>query len=139
MYQFFRTFKLLLSTLSPFSCLFHFFQCDQMAKLLFKIWPFSTIIICLITWKCCQRELKLCQIALKIAKDILQFAKVAKFCQIWSHWICVVVIIVFLLIFGCKCYDANGTFVSNDISSSCLHFQTVWLPFAFYRHSFELN
>ena len=54
---------------------------------LFNIWPFTTMNVCLIAKVFPKVGSKFCQIYhQKIAKDIKNFANVAKFCQILSHY-----------------------------------------------------
>ena len=61
-------------------------QRDQMARLYFNIWPFISTKICPMTHKISQRRSKILpndKLTLK-TKDI---SKVAKYRQIWSHWL----------------------------------------------------
>ena len=63
-------------------------QCDQMAILLFNLWPFTAMTICPIA-KNANVGSKVCQIinepSKKLPKDFYNFAKVAKFRQIWQQ------------------------------------------------------
>ena len=62
-------------------------DCQQ---ILLNIWPFVTIKICWVASEIANVGTKVCQILnqlfQKLPKDFSNFAKVAKFCQIWSHW-----------------------------------------------------
>ena len=66
-------------------------HCDQMAKLFFNVWPYTTMKISPKVFKICQRRFKFCQILnappKKVQMFFLNLAKVAKFCQVWSHWL----------------------------------------------------
>ena len=64
-------------------------QCDQMARLCFIFWPFTTTKNYPKPQHIAKVGLKVCQILkklLKIAIDFKKISKVAKFRQTWSHW-----------------------------------------------------
>ena len=65
-------------------------QCAQMARLFFNIWPFITMQIWQIAQHICHSRFKILPNSkkkfFKIAQILLNFANVAKFRQIWSHW-----------------------------------------------------
>ena len=54
-------------------------QCDQIARLFFNIWPFTSRKICQKVYKICQSSFKFLPNR-KIGQDFEDFAKV------WSHW-----------------------------------------------------
>ena len=61
-------------------------QCDQMARLIFKLWPFGTIKICPNVPKYLQDFGKCYVDTSKFDQKLLNFRKVAKFRHIWSPW-----------------------------------------------------
>ena len=66
-------------------------HCDQMAILFFIIWLLTTTQICPKFTRIAKVGLKFCQTQRnpqRFAQDLLKFAQVAKFRQIWSHWSC---------------------------------------------------
>ena len=66
-----------------------------MGFLFFNVWPFTTMPICPVAWKCQNRCKSLPNTKYtisKIAKVILYFAIVAKICQIWLHWLSILLL-----------------------------------------------
>ena len=64
-------------------------QCDQMARLFFNICSFATNKMCPIAYEVCQNRFKISpniKNPPKYCPRLFNFAKVAKFRQIWSHW-----------------------------------------------------
>ena len=64
-------------------------QCDQMVRLFFNIWQLATMKISPIMHQIGQSRLNIWpkrKILTKCVKDLYNFARVAKFHQIYSHW-----------------------------------------------------
>ena len=65
-------------------------QYELMARLFYNLWPVATMKFCPVEKKIDNLGTNVCQILTepyqKLPKEFYNFAKVAKFRQIWSHW-----------------------------------------------------
>ena len=59
-------------------------QCDRMARLFFNVWPFTSLKICPMQYKICQRRSKIFPNSKQTLKN-WAFCQSGEFRQIWSH------------------------------------------------------